>query len=179
MPYFAKSVLHGGPHTFGFLMGASGVGALAGAIYMASRKSVLGLGKFIPIFSALFGVGLISFALSHYFVLSMALLLVTGLGMIMQMTASNTILQTIVDDDKRGRVMSFYTMAFMGTAPFGSLLAGALASRIGAPNTLIIGGLFCVVGAVVFAQKLPELKRMVRPIYSKLGIIPEITAEIP
>lgn len=175
MPYFAKSVLHGGPHTFGFLMGSSGVGALAGAIYMASRKSVLGLGKFIPVFSALFGLSLISFALSHYFLLSMALLLVTGLGMIMQMTASNTIIQTIVEDDKRGRVMSFYAMAFIGTAPFGSLLAGALASIIGAPSTLVIGGIICILGAVIFARKLPELRRLVHPIYSKMGIIQEVT----
>jgi MFS family permease len=108
----------------------------------------------------------------------MALLVVTGLGMIMQMTASNTIIQTIVEDDKRGRVMSFYTMAFMGTAPFGSLLAGALASKIGAPNTLIVGGIFCILGAIVFGRKLPELKRLVRPIYSKLGIYPEVTSGI-
>ncbi|MFA5971093.1 MAG: MFS transporter [Lentimicrobiaceae bacterium] len=178
MPYFAKSVLHGGPHTYGFLMGASGIGAFAGAIYMASRKSVLGLGNFIPLFSALFGLGLISFALSQYFILSLVLLLVTGLGMIMQMTSSNTILQTIVDDDKRGRVMSFYTMALMGTAPFGSLLAGSLASIIGAPNTLIIGGISCVLGAIAFARKLPELKKIVHPIYSKMGIIPEVSSGI-
>jgi MFS family permease len=178
MPYFAKSVLHGGPHTFGFLMGSSGVGALAGAIYMASRKSVLGLGKIIPVFSALFGVGIISFALSHNFLLSMALLLVTGLGMIMQMTASNTIIQTIVEDDKRGRVMSFYAMAFIGTAPFGSLLAGALASEIGAPYTLVLGGIACILGAIVFARKLPELRKLVHPIYSKIGIIQEVTTGI-
>lgn len=175
MPYFAKSVLHGGPHTFGFLMGSSGIGALAGAMYMASRKSVLGLGKFVPMFAALFGIGLIAFALSHYLVLSMALLLLTGLGMIMQMTSSNTILQTIVDDDKRGRVMSFYAMAFMGTAPFGSLIAGALASKIGAPDTLIIGGIFCILGALVFARKLPQLRKLVHPIYIRKGILPEIT----
>lgn len=178
MPYFAKNVLHGGPHTFGFLMGSSGIGALAGAIYMASRKSVLGLGKIIPIFSALFGIGLILFALSHYFLLSVALLLVVGLGMLMQMTASNTIIQTIVDDDKRGRVMSFYAMAFVGTAPFGSLLAGVMASVIGAPNTLIIGGVSCIIGAIVFARQLPTLKKKVRPIYIKLGIVTEITTGI-
>jgi MFS family permease len=173
MPVFAKSILHGGPHTFGFLMGASGIGALAGAIYMASRKSVLGLGKIVPLFAAVFGLGLIAFALSHFFFLSMALMLVTGFGMILQMTSSNTILQTIVDDDKRGRVMSFYGMAFMGTAPFGSLLAGVLASHIGAPNTLIIGGASCIIGAIVFARKLPEIKKLVHPIYVRLGIIPE------
>ena len=98
--------------------------------------------------------------------------------MLMQMTSSNTILQTIVDDDKRGRVMSFYLMAFMGTAPFGSLLAGFLASKVGAPNTLIIGGVACILGALIFARKLPELKKLVHPIYVRLGIIPEVASGI-
>lgn len=183
MPVFAKSILHGGPHTFGFLMGASGIGALIGAIYMASRKSVLGLWKIVPQFAAFFGVGLIVFSQSNIFLLSMVLMLVIGFGMIMQMTSCNTILQTIVDDDKRGRVMSFYTMAFMGTAPFGSLLAGVLASNIGAPNTLIVGGVSCILGAVVFARKLPEIKKMIYPVYTKLGIISvvpgiQITSEL-
>jgi len=178
MPVFAKSILHGGSHTFGFLMGASGIGALTGAIYMASRKSVLGLGTIVPLFAAVFGAGLITFSLSHLFLLSLALMLVTGFGMMMQMTSSNTILQTVVDDDKRGRVMSFYTMAFMGTAPFGSLMAGVLASNIGAPNTLIIGGASCILGAVVFARKLPELKKMIHPIYIRMGIIPEVASGI-
>jgi MFS family permease len=178
MPVFAKSILHGGAHTFGFLMGASGIGALSGAIYMASRKSVVGLVRILPLFAAVFGFGLIVFSLSHFFLLSMVLILVTGFGMIMQMTSSNTILQTIVDDDKRGRVMSFYTMAFMGTAPFGNLFAGVLASKIGASNTLIIGGASCILGAVFFARKLPELKKRIRPIYIKLGIISEVASGI-
>ncbi|MCB8994689.1 MAG: MFS transporter [Bacteroidales bacterium] len=178
MPYFAKTVLHGGPHTFGFLMGATGIGALSGAIYMASRKTIIGLGKFIPLFSGLFGLSLIAFALSHFFLLSMAFLIIVGLGMIMQMTSSNTIIQTIVEDDKRGRVMSFYAMAFIGTAPFGSLLAGALASLIGAPNTLIIGGVSCIIGAIVFARRLPELEKIVRPIYISLGIINDVVPGI-
>jgi MFS family permease len=178
MPVFAKEILHGGSHTFGFLMGASGIGALIGTIYMASRKGVLGLEKIIPLSAAAFGFGLVAFSLSRLFLLSLTLMLASGLGMIMQMTSSNTILQTIVDDDKRGRVMSFYTMAFMGTAPFGSLLAGGLASSLGAPNTLIIGGVSCVLGAVAFAIKLPELKKMVRPIYVRLGIISEVAAGI-
>lgn len=173
IPVFAKNILHGGSHTFGFLMGASGIGALAGAIYLASRKNVRGLGKFIPLFAAVFGFGLITFSFSHIFWLSMILMLITGFGMLMQMTSSNTILQTIVDDDKRGRVMSFYLMAFMGTAPFGSLLAGFLASKVGAPNTLIIGGVACIIGAAFYARKLPELKKLVRPIYTRLGIIAE------
>jgi len=174
MPVFAKTILHGGSHTFGFMMGATGIGALTGALYMASRKNAAGLEKFIPWFAAIFGFGLILFSFSTNFILSMFLLLITGFGMMMQMTSSNTILQTIVDDDKRGRVMSFYTMAFMGTAPFGSLLAGALASKVGAPNTILIGGVACILGAVVFMRKLPEIRKSIRPIYIGLGILPEI-----
>jgi len=173
MPVFAKTILNGGSHTFGFLMGASGLGALTGALYLASRKNVLGLDKIIPIAAAIFGLGLILFALSTYFLLSAVLMVVIGLGMMLQMASSNTILQTIVDDDKRGRVLSFYAMAFMGTAPFGSFLAGILADSIGAPATLVIGGISCVIGAYIFARKLPELKAVVSPIYVNLGIIPE------
>ncbi len=171
MPVFAKEILHGGAHTFGFLMAASGVGALTGALYLASRKSVLGLSKIIPIAAATFGIGLIAFSLSRFFLLSLVLLAIAGLGMMIQIAASNTILQTIVDDDKRGRVMSFYTMAFMGTAPFGSLFAGSMTSVIGAPNTILIGGITCIIGAVIFAYKLPMIKSKIRPIYIKLGII--------
>jgi MFS family permease len=178
MPVFAKEILHGGSHTFGFLMGASGIGALVGALYLASRKSILGLGKIIPLSAAVFGFGLIAFSLSRFFYLSLTLMLITGLGMIIQMASSNTILQTIVDDDKRGRVMSFYSMAFVGTMPFGSLLAGTLASSLGAPNTLVIGGVLCVLGAAVFASKLSELRKIVRPIYVRLGIISEVASGI-
>jgi MFS family permease len=101
------------------------------------------------------------------------LMLLTGFGMIVQMASSNTVLQTVVDEDKRGRVMSFYAMAFRGMAPFGSLLAGGLASKIGAPNTLMIGGISCILGSLVFARKLPLLRQMVRPIYVKMGIVSE------
>ncbi len=178
MPVFAKEVLHGGSHTFGFLMGATGVGALSAALYLASRKSVIGLGRIIPYAAGVFGFGLISFSFSRNFFLSEALMVFTGMGMMLQMASSNTILQTITDDDKRGRVMSFYTMAFMGTAPFGSFLAGFFAKYIGAPYTILIGGIACVAGAFVFYKKLPEFKKNVRPIYAKLGIIPEISEEI-
>ncbi len=178
MPVFAKEILHGGPHTFGFLMGASGAGALMGAIYLASKRSVLGLGKIIPLSAGIFGFGLVTFSLSRLFLLSLILMIITGLGMMLQMASSNTLLQTIVDDDKRGRVMSFYTMAFMGTAPFGSFLAGGLASFLGAPNTLIIGGIVCVLGALIFARKLAELRKMVHPIYVRLGIISEVAVGI-
>jgi MFS family permease len=178
MPVYVKEVLHGGSHTFGFLMGASGVGALIGAFYLASRKSVLGLGKFIPLSAGTFGIGLILFSFSHFFLLSLVLMIIIGLGMILQMATSNTILQTIVDDDKRGRVMSFYAMAFMGTAPFGSIIAGSAASIIGVPNTLIIGGILCVIGAILFARRLTDIRKLVRPIYVRLGIISEVASGI-
>jgi len=177
MPVFAKTILHGGSHTFGFLMGAMGLGALISAIYMASRKSVLGLENMVPLFAGLFGIGLIVFSFTHFFLISMTLMVIVGVGMIMQTTSCNTILQTIVDDDKRGRVMSFYTMAFMGTAPLGSLMAGVLASRIGVPITLIIGGVACIIGALLFARKLPKIKTMIYPIYLRLGIINEIPSD--
>ncbi|HET6347170.1 MAG TPA: MFS transporter, partial [Myxococcota bacterium] len=144
MPVFASKILHGGSHTLGFLMAATGLGALAGAVFLANRRSVLGLGKIIPLMAGLFGAGLIGFSLSRTLWLSIPLLFVTGLGFMVQMAASNTLLQTLVEDDKRGRVMSFYTMAFMGTAPFGSLLAGSLAAHIGAPYTLLLGGVGCI-----------------------------------
>ncbi|HSB06609.1 MAG TPA: MFS transporter [Thermodesulfobacteriota bacterium] len=175
MPVFAKDILQGGPQTFGFLMAASGVGAVLGALYLASRTSVLGLGRLIAIASGFFGIGLIAFSFSRILWLSLFLLLLTGFGMMVQMASSNTVLQTMVDDDKRGRLMSLYTMSFMGMAPFGSLLGGSLASRIGAPVTLAIGGASCLVGAFVFMRKLPLLREMVRPIYLKKGILSEKT----
>jgi MFS family permease len=176
MPIFAARVLHGGPHTLGFLMGAAGVGALAGAIYLASRSSVLGLGRIIPMAAALFGVGLIGFSFSREIVLSLLLLVVAGTGFMVQMASSNTVIQTILREEMRGRVMAFYMMAFMGTAPFGSLLAGALASRIGAPHTVLLGGLSCILGGAIFARTLPGLRRQVVPIYVERGILPEIAS---
>jgi MFS family permease len=174
MPVFAKDVLGGGAHTLGFLMGASGLGALVGTIFLAAKKGVRGFGVLIAIAAAIFGTGLVAFSLSHVGWLSMLLVLVAGFGMMVQMASSNTVLQTVVDDDKRGRVMSFFTMAFMGMAPFGSLLAGGLASRIGAQNTLIIGGGFCIAGAALFATKLRTMRETLHPIYRKMGIMPEI-----
>jgi MFS family permease len=174
MPIFARDVLHGGAHTLGFLTGSTGIGALVSAAYLASRKTVLGLGKVIPIVTMIFGVSLILFGLSHWLALSMFVLLFAGFGMMQQMAASNTILQTIVEDDKRGRVMAFYSMAFMGMAPFGSLLAGALAARIGAPFTVMICGCVCIIGALIFLSQLKDIRAMIRPIYVKLGILPEI-----
>ena len=178
MPVFAKDILHGGPSAFGFLMGGTGLGALGGALYLASRKSVLGLGKMIPVAAAVFGFALMLFSLSRLFYFSLGLMLLTGLGQIILMAASNTLLQTLVDDDKRGRVMSFYTMGFMGATPVGSLIAGSLASKIGAPWTVFIGGLVCIIGAFFFARRLPILRELARPIYVKMGIIPEIAIGI-
>jgi MFS family permease len=193
MPIFAVKVLNGGPHTLGFLMGAMGVGALASAISLAARRSVRGLIRMIPIAAAVFGVGLIGFGLSHVFWLSMLMALVAGMGMMQGMAASNTVIQTLVSEDKRGRVMSYYTMAFMGMAPFGSLLAGTLAHAIppmpmwfvggtplaGAQWTVILNGVVVVLGAAWFVTRLPALRRVVRPIYQEMGIIParEMAAE--
>jgi len=175
MPVFATQVFHGDPHTLGFLMTASGCGALLGALGLAARKSIVGLGRVIPSASVLFGAGLITFALIRNFYLALPCLAIAGFGFMVQMASSNTVIQTIVDDEKRGRVMSFYTMAFLGTVPFGSLIAGSLSARIGAPNTLILGGCCCLIGAALFARSLPMLRTYVRPIYVKLGIIPEVS----
>ncbi len=178
MPIFAGKVLHGGPHTLGFLMGAAGVGALGGALALATRRSVVGLGRVVAMTSAGFGVGLFAFSNSRWLPLSLPLMMFTGFCMMTQMASANTILQTLVDEDKRGRVMSFYSIAFQGSAPFGSLIAGAAASRIGAPRTLMIGGSLCVVGAIWFCTQLPKIRAIVRPIYRQLGIIPEVAEGI-
>lgn len=178
MPVFAKEILHGGSHTFGFLMGASGLGALCGALYLASKKNVLGLGNLIAYSAALFGLSLLIFSFSRRFEFSIFLMIFIGLGMMLQMASSNTLLQTLSDDDKRGRVMSFYTMAYMGTAPFGSLLAGGLADIIGVAFTIGFGGICCIIGAVIFWQKLPVLRQLLHPLYVKMGIIPEVSSGI-
>ena len=172
MPIFAAVVLHGGPHTLGFLMGAMGVGALISALALAARKSVLGLVRMIPLAAAVFGLGLIGFGLSRVFWLSMIMVLIAGMGMMQGMAGSNTIIQTLVPEDKRGRVMSYYTMAFVGMAPFGSLLAGSLAHAIGAPWTVIANGSAVLVGAAWFWTQLPAVRREIRPIYREMGILP-------
>jgi len=174
MPVFADEVLGGGAYTLGFLMTASGLGALSGALWLTTRKSVVGLGRVIVINTAVFGVGLIGFAVSRWLWLSLVFMVVVGVGMMVQMASTNTVIQTIVDDEKRGRVMSFYTMAFLGTAPFGSLIAGALSTRIGAPNTVLLSGTLCLVAAAWFGQELPAIRALVRPIYIRMGILPEV-----
>ena len=172
MPVFAKTVLHGGPNMLGFLMGSMGLGALISALSLAARKNVRGLVRMIPIAAAVFGLGLIGMGLSRVFWLSMIMVFIAGMGMMQGMAASNTVIQTIVTDDKRGRVMSYYTMAFMGMAPFGSLLAGTMAQKVGAPWTVILNGAVVLVGAVWFATRLPVLRLQIRPIYQEMGIIP-------
>jgi MFS family permease len=172
MPIFAAKVLHGGPHTLGFLTGAAGAGALVSAISLAARKSVRGLTTMIQIAGLIFGTGLILLGLSRNLWLSMLTMTIVGFGMIQQMAASNTVIQTLTPEDKRGRVMSYYTMAFMGTAPFGSLLAGTLASRIGAPHTVMVTGTCCILGSIWFTTQLKAVRREMRPIYREMGIIP-------
>ena len=174
LPIFAAQVLHGGAHTLGFLTGASGVGALVSALSLAVRKTVLGLTRMIQMAAAVFGVGLILFGLSHVLWLSMLLMLVIGFGMMQGLAASNTVIQTLVPEDKRSRVMSYYTMAFVGMAPFGSLLAGGLAHLLGAPHTVMITGTCCVLGALWFTVELPAVRKVMRPIYVEMGILPGV-----
>lgn len=171
MPVVASQTLHGGAHTLGFLMTASGVGAVAGALYMASRRTVLGLGRVMVVATTTFGAGLIVFGLVRSLWLALLVLPVVGAGMMTEMASTNTILQTIVEERLRGRVMAFYTMAFLGTAPLGSLLAGAVAARIGASATIVAGGVACLFGAAWLALRLPLLREHVRPIYVQLGLL--------
>ncbi|MEH1809255.1 MFS transporter [Nostoc sp.] len=176
VPVIAEQVLKGGAESLGFLMAASGVGALTGGIYLATRQTILGIGKLIALAPAILGIGLIAFSLSKFLPLSLFTMLFVGLGTILQIAASNTFLQTIVEDDKRGRLMSLYTMSFLGMIPVGNLLGGLLASHIGAPNTLIIDGIACILGSIIFSRQLPALRKIMRPIYEQKGIItsPEV-----
>ncbi len=178
MPYFAKEVLHGEAGTLGLLTSSMGCGALLGALQLAFRKSVLGLGRQIAWASGSFGIGLIAFSLSHMLWLSMLLLAMCGFSVMMTTAASNTVLQTIVDDDKRGRVMSFYAMAFLGMAPLGSLLAGSLASHLGTPHVVQLAGVLCVTASGIFMLQLPAMRDFIRPIYRRIGILPDVTSGI-
>jgi MFS family permease len=171
MPVFASQVLHGGPHTFGFLMAAAGVGALVSAVLLALRRTVKGLLRMVPISAALFGAGLVAFGLSHILWLSLALMLVVGFGMMQGMAASNTIIQTLAPTDKRGRIMSYYTMAFVGMAPFGSLLAGGLAHVMTASWAIVVTGSCCILGAAWFWSQMSAVRTAIRPVYRELGII--------
>jgi MFS family permease len=174
MPIFAAEVLHGGPHTLGILMTAPGIGALIGTVFLASRKSIYGAGPRVAAGAFVFAVGLLIAGFARGLTLSLVAFGFVGLGLIVQLATSNTVLQTIVDDDKRGRVMSLYTMALMGMAPFGSLIGGALAHQLGVPTTFALGGVTCLGGALLFAARIPVLRPMVLPIYRRKGIIPEV-----
>jgi MFS family permease len=174
LPVFASTVLHGGPHTLGFLTAASGTGALISAITLALRKTIVGLGKMISAVAFAFGAALMALGISRTLWLSLPLMLITGFSMMQLMAASNTIMQTILEEDKRGRVMSFYSLSFMGILPFGSLISGALADRFGAPTTVIGGGALCIAVATWFSMQLKHVRRIIRPIYIQLGIIPEV-----
>jgi MFS family permease len=178
MPAVTAKQLHGGPNTLGWLMAAGGVGALAGGLYLASRESVVGLGRVILVGTFTFGAALIAFALTTNVWLAAVLLALGSAGFMTQMAATNTIIQTIVDERFRGRVMAFYTMAFFGSAPIGSLLGGMLADRLGAPQTILWGGVVSLAASAWFAVQLPTLRVLVRKIYIERGIIaaPDVDA---
>jgi len=176
MPVFAKEVLHGGSDTFGFLMAAAGLGALIGAAYLASRESIIRLGRMIPYSVIMSGIGLFALSFISFTPLTMGLLFFIGIGFMLNTASSNTVLQTVTDDNMRGRVMSFYTMAIMGTSPFGSLLAGSLAKLFGSQYAILIGGVACIAGALVFLKKLPKLKTLVKPVYEEIDMNPEVKA---
>jgi MFS family permease len=178
LPVFAGRVLDGGPHTLGWLTGASGIGALVSALSLAVRKSVMGLTRMVQIAVAVLGCALICFGLSHTLWLSLVLMVFVGFGLMQAAAVSNTIIQSLVTEDKRARVMGYYTMAFFGAAPFGSLLAGLLAHRIGAPHTLIVTGTFCVAGSLWFTLDLPQVNAGMRPIYQEMGLLPARDADL-
>ena len=181
MPVFASEVLHGGAYTLGWLTTASGVGALISAFSLAVRKTVVGLTRMLQIASAMLGGALILFGLSHTLWLSLVLMIFVGFGLMQGAAASNTIIQSLVPEDKRARAMSYYTMAFFGAAPFGSLLAGTLAHRIGAPHTVIVTGAFCIAGSLWFTFNLPKVNAVMRPIYQEMGLLPagDLLAPLP
>jgi MFS family permease len=177
MPVFATKVLHGGPHTLGWLMTSTGTGALCSALWLASRTSVLGLGRIVSSASAVFGSALIAFSYSYSMWLSVLLLLLVGAGMMMQMAATNTLIQTLVDERMRGRVMSFYTMAFFGMTPFGSLLAGLVSEHFSAQVAVRSGGIITLCAVALFIKRLPHLREQTRPVYERLGTLQPRAAE--
>jgi MFS family permease len=170
MPIFAAQILHAGARGLGILMGATGVGALLGAASLAARVGLKGLGKLIATCCAGFGISLILFSFSHVFWLSVVLLVPVGFCMMVQMASSNTLIQAMVPDHLRGRVMAVYSMMFMGMAPFGSFCAGAVAHHLGAPRTVAIGGLACIAGAIVFARNMPNIRAEARDLILAQGM---------
>jgi predicted MFS family arabinose efflux permease len=172
IPVFATQVLHHGPRAFGLLMAAVGVGALISGIRLATRKSVAGLDTTIAASAALFGMGMIVFSLCRIFWLSLLLMVAIGFGMVQQFTASSTVIQTIAPEHKRGRVMSYWTVAYMGGVPSGSLFMGAVAHTVGVPETLRLCGVGCILGAAWFWGKRHVIRRLITPIYEELGLLP-------
>jgi predicted MFS family arabinose efflux permease len=165
MPVFAVQILHGSSTTLGWLGGATGVGALISGISLALRKSVAGLTRMLQVSASLLGTALILFGLSHSLWLSLLLIVFAGFGLMQCAAAANTVIQSLVSEGMRARVMSYYTMAFFGAAPVGSLFAGVLAHHIGAPATVIVTGACCLAGALWFTCRLSELNRLIYPVY--------------
>ncbi|MHB0995888.1 MAG: MFS transporter [Elusimicrobiales bacterium] len=170
MPAYARDILHGGPRTLGFLMAAAGVGALTGALRLALRRDPAGLERQIPLFTFIFGAGLVAFSFSTEFALSVPLLALTGYGMVSFFASSNTVIQTLVDDDKRGRVMALHSLAFMGMAPLGSLLAGVVANHIGVARTMTASGLCVLAATLAFASRMGEITAHAAPVYGRQGL---------
>jgi MFS family permease len=177
LPVFAKDVLKGGPDTLGWLMSATGVGAIGGALFLGLRRKVRGLGRVTALASLIFGASLTAFACSKNLWLSLTVLAAAGFGQMVQFSSSNALIQTLVDDDKRGRVMSFYVMSFMGMGPFGALLAGWLANQWDASTAVIVGGVGSMLAAVVFATQLPKLGQIAHPVYARLGIVAQVAVD--
>jgi MFS family permease len=174
MPVFAAQVHGSGADTLGIMFGAVGLGALTGALFLAQRKNIIGLGRVIVFATIGFGVGLVCFTVSKTFWLSLLFLVAVGYGWMVLIAASNTVLQTLADNEMRGRVMSLFSMMLVGMAPFGSLLAGWAADQVGAPIVVAIGGGFCAIAGIVFARRLPGLRQAAKPILAARGIILEI-----
>ena len=171
MPIFAKDILHGGAHTLGFLVSASGIGALLSALYFAVRRSVVGLEKLTAGALALFGCANVVFSFSQHMGVSFFAMVVSGAGMMTVMLACNTIIQTVVEEDKRGRVMSLHAMASVGLYPFGSLIAGVAAAHLGAPHVVLVSGVCSVAAAFFFGREVSSVRTAVRPVYVARGII--------
>jgi MFS family permease len=178
LPVFARDILAGDSKTYGFLMAASGVGAITGALFLASQKNVSRLSKIILLSMCTFAVGAIIFSLSKTLWFSLIMMTFIGFGLMSLIVSLNTLLQTIVDDSKRGRVMSLYSMSFLGMAPLGSLLAGAAAHSIGAPLTVLLCGVLCLLAAILFSRKLPQISKLIKPVHARKGIIPAVADAI-
>jgi MFS family permease len=173
MPIFAAKIHGGGADVMGLMLGAVGLGALAGALFLARRVELRGLGRIIMVTTIGFGFGLVVFSASHLFWLSLVILLGVGFCWMVLIAACNTVLQALAEDEMRGRVMSVFSMMLVGMAPFGSLIGGWLADRIGAPLVVAIGGLFCAVAGALFAWQLPSLREAALPILIARGMIPD------